>query len=159
MKFAINYSLQAAKLLRDGRIEVDYFKLPDWPEEVAEARQLRPTYVHYPLRAGRGRVQVADLDHIERMLGESDTRHVNMHLGPKASDFKNMPLDTRDPADAKRLIDAVRRDVDLVTGRFGAERVILENITWNPRRRWRIPIRVSMKETTASAASAPPAPP
>ena len=36
MSFALNYSPCAAKLLRDGEIQVALFKCPEWPELIAE---------------------------------------------------------------------------------------------------------------------------
>jgi hypothetical protein len=37
MEFALNYSPQAAQLLQEGRIEIDRYKCPDWPDvRVAE---------------------------------------------------------------------------------------------------------------------------
>ncbi|HLV36123.1 MAG TPA: hypothetical protein VKY59_13445, partial [Spirillospora sp.] len=53
MKFALNYSPQAAELLRAGDIDIDLFKCPDWPHLIEQARQQRPVYIHFPLVAGQ----------------------------------------------------------------------------------------------------------
>jgi hypothetical protein len=37
MYLAINYSAPAAKLVQTGKIDIDYFKTPDWEWMVAEA--------------------------------------------------------------------------------------------------------------------------
>ena len=53
MNFAINYSPQAGELLKQGKIEINLFKCPDWPELIQEASALAPVYVHFPLIAGQ----------------------------------------------------------------------------------------------------------
>jgi len=50
----INYSTQAADLLKQGKIQVERFKCPDWPDMIAEASQLCPVAVHVNLKAGVG---------------------------------------------------------------------------------------------------------
>ncbi len=41
-RFALNYSPQAADLLRAGQIEIDLFKCPAWPDLIAEAQAAAP---------------------------------------------------------------------------------------------------------------------
>ena len=62
MHLAINYSSAAAKLVQDGKINIDYFKTPDWDWMVEEAKTLRPVAVHFTLEAGN--------DNLERWIGK-----------------------------------------------------------------------------------------
>ena len=80
MKFAINYSPQAEKLWRDGAIQVDLFKCPDWPDLVEKVGELHAVYVHCSLQAGRGRLQSADIDLLRRWLDQTDTLVINTHF-------------------------------------------------------------------------------
>jgi len=139
MKFAINYSSEAAELLARGEIRVDLFKCPPWPDVAALARSQCATYIHYPLRAGRGAITEDVLDNIAAMLNISDTRYVNVHLAPHAGDFDGMPLDTHEHAHTERLATAMLRDIMMLVKNFGSERVILENSMWDPHPRFRIP--------------------
>jgi uncharacterized protein (UPF0276 family) len=132
---AVNYSAAAAGLFREGRIEVDRFKCPAWPDTVAAARALHPVYVHLPLRVGAGigdaidteRLQPADWGRLEALLARTDTPQVNVHLAPFASDFDGMAVDTADPANVERLYAHALRDVQALVDRFGPEHVAVEN--------------------------------
>jgi len=86
MKFALNYSPQAADLLRAGDIEIDLFKCPDWPDLVAEARSLRPVYIHYPLVAGQGNVESVGLETIADWRSKTASRYVNTHIAIRRED-------------------------------------------------------------------------
>jgi len=56
MRFAINYSPQAEKLWREGRILVDLFTSPDWHALEARAGPLHKLSVHVLLTScGRRR--------------------------------------------------------------------------------------------------------
>ncbi len=135
LQFAINYSREAADLLQAGRIQLDYFKCPAMPELVAEARKLRPTYVHFGLAAGKGigtaqdywTGQPPDWRQIEALIAQSDTRYINLHLAPNPSDYPELTGETSDPSHVNRLAEQAIRDVRDVVGRFGAGRVIVEN--------------------------------
>ncbi len=132
MKLAVNYSPQAAALLAEGRIAVDLFKLPDLPAYLEAARARCATYVHFGMRAGRGRVDAAVLDRAAELLEATDTEWVNAHLMPCQDDYPGMDLRTRTPADAQRLRASMLRDIAPLTDRFGAGRVALENGIWAP---------------------------
>ncbi len=135
MLFAINYSPQAAELVRAGRIVVDRFKCPDWPHLIAEARALLPVYVHFDLRAGGAPNGPIDWEPVEALRTSTVTPYVNLHLGPRPADFPAFPVETTDPvhvaAIAARLIEHVGAAVD----RFGADRVIVENLLSAPSHR------------------------
>ncbi len=139
MQLAVNYSLMARDLLRGGHIDLDLYKCPDTAESVRAARQDRPAYVHFALHAGAQRVAAADWAHIEHLLENSDTHYINVHIAPNLRDFPGLELDTRDPAWTERLTEATLADIDHAARRFGAERVILENVPWDPDPQYAIP--------------------
>jgi uncharacterized protein (UPF0276 family) len=140
MEFAVNYSPQAAQLLQDHQITFDRFKCAAWDDMIASARQLRPVYVHFPLRIGMGigdalnteKNQPADWRWVESLLAQTDTTFVNVHLAPIVNDFRDLPADTDQPAHIERLLEAAQRDLDSVIRRFGADKVIVENDYYNP---------------------------
>jgi uncharacterized protein len=120
MQFALNYSPQAAALLTEGKICIDRFKCPDWPDLVAEAQAIHPVYVHFDLRAGSGKLDKVDWGLIETLLAQTETACVNLHLIVPVGKFPS-------PAQAMAQMLA---DVTAFTQRFGAERVIVENIPY-----------------------------
>ena len=129
---AINFSREAASLLEAGAIRVDRWKCPPWPDLIAEARQTLPVYVHFDLIAGGGRVLTENWGAIEQMMTETDTPFVNLHLAPELVDFRYSaePL-TADQR--QRVFEQMIADVSFVVERFGAERVIVENIPYRGR--------------------------
>ena len=139
MKFALNYSPQAAELVQDGRLQVGLFKCPDIPEYVAQAASLLPTYVHFGLRAGRGPFDQSDLVRVASLIAVSATDHVSAHLAPRASDFEGMPVDTESPAHASLLVCRMLDDIAQLVDWFGAERIVLENVMWDPEPPYEIP--------------------
>lgn len=146
MNLAINYSPQAAELLAAGAIQLDLFKAPDWPDLIAESSQLWTTYVHFPLHAGAGGLDAPALDRIEGFLGQTSTHHVNMHLSPRASRF-GVDIHSQSPSDIDRLVEAMSADARVLAGRFGTERVALENLMWEPGEPHEIPCAVLLTET------------
>lgn len=120
MRFAINWSTEAAALLRAGRIEVDLFKCPDWPEVVTPARELRPSYVHFPLSIGKGQANDWDFAQIEQWLETTETTFVNCHINPTREVFpEDITLDD--------LTEPLMQEVQKLVDQFGADRVIIEN--------------------------------
>jgi uncharacterized protein (UPF0276 family) len=135
MKFAVNYSSAAADLFREGRIEVDRFKCPAWPDVIAAAQALNPVYVHLPLRVGAGIGEAidtetqkpADWQQLEPLLVHTDTPQINVHLAPFTGDFPGMPADTTDPAHVEMLYAHALHDVEALVARFGPARLVVEN--------------------------------
>jgi uncharacterized protein len=115
MKFAVNYSPQAARLLDDGAIDVDLYKCPDWPHLVATAQAQRPAYIHFPMLAGRNDIEKTGWGKIDTLLSSTATPYVNTHLAPRISDFPGMPLDTADPVHTERLVAAMFHDIGRLT--------------------------------------------
>lgn len=125
MKFAINYSPQAAQLLQTGQIAVDLFKCPPWHDLVAQAKQHCPVYVHFDWIAGRGLLADADLDALADWLEATDTPCINTHLAALRSDF---PAGAAVSPDA--VIEQAVRDIEVLGQRFGNARVIVENVPY-----------------------------
>jgi uncharacterized protein (UPF0276 family) len=124
MHFAINYSPAAADLLREGVIQLDYFKCPDWEQLVREAQALRPVYIHFPIVLGAGQASTWDFAAFERWLAQTDTAYLNSHITPL---HKHLPMGML----AEDVIETLIREVELLTARFGAERVIVENAPYD----------------------------
>lgn len=131
MKLAINYSPASAELYRQGAIVIDAFKVPDWPNLVEEAGRLCPPSVHFSLQAGSGMLEQSDWKLIDRLLAETSTPYVNLHLDAHKNDFPEIPLDTTDPTHAEMVFERLHLDTMVVVNRYGAERVIAENVPYH----------------------------
>jgi hypothetical protein len=123
MKFALNYSPQAAKLLQSGDIEIDLFKCPDWPDLVAEASALCPAYVHFPLVAGQGNVEKVGLETIADWRSRTVSRYVNTHIAIRREDMT-------DPDDPEEAVETMLRDIRPLVARFGKANVMAEHIPY-----------------------------
>ena len=131
MNFAINYSYPAAALFNEGRIPLDYFKVPNWPHLIAEARPHRPLAVHFDLDAGSGRLaEQADWEQIERLLAETSTPHVNLHLDPLAEHYPGVSVHDPTPAQSAEVVERLLADVWAAVERFGPGHVIVENVPY-----------------------------
>jgi uncharacterized protein (UPF0276 family) len=135
MDFAVHYSVPAAALFNAGAIAVDRFKCPAWPDLVAQVQARYPLYIHFPLRVGRGTgpidtdtKQAPDWDGIDRLLTQSGIPCVNVHLEPTVHEHPDIPIDSHDSGHAETLTGALIRDVREVVARYGAQRVIAENV-------------------------------
>jgi uncharacterized protein (UPF0276 family) len=135
MEFALNYSHAAAQLLGEGRIQIDCFKCPAWPNLIAKAQGISKIYVHFPLKVGTGiggavdteTKQPADYAKIEAMLAQTGTPLVNAHLEPTVEDYPDIPADTVQAAHVEMLTEHAIRDVRGLVERFGPGRVVVEN--------------------------------
>jgi uncharacterized protein (UPF0276 family) len=131
MKLAINYSTQAAALLAAGKIQLDRFKCPDWPDMIAEAQTQLPVAVHFTLTAGSGKLKkTADWDFIAGLLDQTHTPYVNLHLSPTLKYFPDYSVDKLSHAQSKKVFKAMRKDVRAAVREFGPERVIVENVPY-----------------------------
>jgi uncharacterized protein (UPF0276 family) len=131
VEFALNYSPQAVDLLRDGSITLDRLKCPDWPDLVAESLAAHPSYVHFGLIAGAGRMDKRDWTLVDKLLSDTDTPYVNMHLAPRLTDFPHLPAAELDsPAWREAAISQMFADVEYVVARYGKDRVIVENVPY-----------------------------
>lgn len=126
MRFALNYSPQAADLLAGGSIHIDLFKCPDWPDLVADAEKTRPVYIHFPIQVGKGTVMNLDLSEIEEWIARTETIFVNAHFTPSNEVFGKH-------GDMDQIAAIAYEELTRLVQRFGAERVILENVPYNNR--------------------------
>ena len=144
MEFAANYCQATSELLQAGQVQIDRFKCPPWPDLVATAQEEHPIYVHFSLRVGAGVGDAIDCDtggsvdwkKIETLVAQTDTRHINLHLMPFVDDHPFIPIDSTEAVHIETLTECAIKDVRAVVERFGAERVIVENIPffgdWGP---------------------------
>ncbi len=130
MGLAINFSPQAAQLLADGKIHIDRFKCPDWPDMIEEASALAPVYVHFPLDAGTLSGRSCNLDAVEAMARATRTPFVNYHLVAYARDFTDASPESDDPPVTGTVLERACTELSRAVERFGDERVIVENIPY-----------------------------
>ncbi len=127
MHLAINYSLAAAKLVKAGVIDIDYFKAPDWDWLVNDALQLKPVAVHFTLEAGNGSLKQVDWDMVSRLSQTTGTPYINLHLDARQSYYPGLRVDTVDITEVDKLYEIIASEIMGVVDRFGPEHVIVEN--------------------------------
>jgi uncharacterized protein len=140
MKFALNYSLPALALWRDDPLAFDLLKLPAWDQLVGEVSAAHPSYVHFPLSVTGGDSTVYDgeikrpvnFSRIERLMAQTDTPLVNLHLTPSIRDNPDLAPNDFSLATAEEITRRMIYDVSTLTRHFGAENVIAENDTGGP---------------------------
>ncbi len=136
MEFAINYSPLLGEMVQAGDVQVERFKCPAWPDLLEEAMKTRPVYVHFPLEVGGGigapfdgEVKApADLERIAELMEMTGTPYVNTHFVPARKHYPDIPHDSRDPRHIEQVISNTLRDLEPLIERFGAERVLVENV-------------------------------
>lgn len=136
MEFAVNYSPILAELVQEGKVCIDRFKCPAWPDLLAEARQVLPVYIHFPLTIGNGtggpiddeQKQPADLDRFAELLEQTGTPLVNTHFVPAAANYPGIDISSHSARDIERVLSNTLRDLEPLLKRFGPERVTIENI-------------------------------
>jgi len=124
IRLAVNYSAAAAHLVQTGRADIDLFKCPDRVSLLREARRQRPVYVHFPLYAGRRMGGITDLDAVAERLAQTGTPYVNAYLDPQVMPQAGL---------VSGMFDAIQRtvrDVEGLVARFGAARVVVENVPY-----------------------------
>ncbi|GAA0610248.1 hypothetical protein GCM10009001_29440 [Virgibacillus siamensis] len=131
MKYAVNYSPETYKLVKDDSIQIDMFKCPDFDSNLIRIAQTsRPAYVHFDLNAGRGDLDNVDWTNIEKLLEETDTHYINVHLVAFAKDYPHIDINTQDAKQINEVAERVIKDINIVTERFGSDRVIAENVIY-----------------------------
>lgn len=128
MKFALNYSPQAAQLLKSGAIEVDLFKCPDWEDLATEAGAFKPVYIHFPFEAGKRTVEPQQMEAARAWRDRTGTPFINTHITPVYNRLKNAD-------DVDEVVSVVLEDVMPRVDYFGADKVIAENIPYPERNR------------------------
>ena len=130
MLLAINYSTQAAALLAENRIHIDRFKCPDWPNLIAEASLQRPVGVHFTLTAGRAKLEAMDWCLVERLMNQTGTPFVNLHLEPQSEEFPEFSPKMELPDQVEQVIEHMIAEVNRAARLFGPEKVIVENVPY-----------------------------
>jgi uncharacterized protein len=127
VKIAINFS-QAACALRDqGRLAVDLFKCPDWPDHWDAFAQAGPVYIHFRHMAGAGRMRHVHWRSTASMRKKSATPFVNLHIAPYLHWLREVwPAMSGEPL-ATDLYALARDDIEGAARKFGAENIIIEN--------------------------------
>lgn len=136
MLLAVNYSPQAAALLERGVVDFDLFKCPPWPEVIRAARRHRPVFVHFDHRAGQGPPEEEAVGETARLLAATATPFANTHLAPLRADLDLAGTGSGDTGTSERAELALARvlpDVERLVGRFGGDRVTVENVPWERR--------------------------
>jgi len=137
IRYATNYSPQAAALVDEGVIDIDVFKCPaPWdpvvrehrPGLVDEARAVRPVYVHFPLNV----LNLAGIDwrQVDEALLTTETAYVNVHLFATTADFPDIDAGSVDDVDCDRVAEAMIEGAGQVAARYGAGKVIGENVVY-----------------------------
>jgi uncharacterized protein (UPF0276 family) len=140
MKFAVNYSPLLAELVQAGQVSIEWYKCPAWPDLVAEAKKTLPAYIHFPLGIGMGQGSPmdaeihapADLDRFAALMEATGTPFINTHFIAPATIYPGLPIDSRTPKHVRRVLDGALRDLEPLVRRFGAEKVLVENIINEP---------------------------
>ncbi|MFG6149689.1 multinuclear nonheme iron-dependent oxidase [Halobacillus sp. B23F22_1] len=131
MKFAINYSPEAQQLIDQSMINIDLFKCPDFDKSlVQQAEKSRPSYIHFDLNAGQGNLNSFDWLQVEEFLSLTSTPFINLHLVAYSKDFPSIESTSLKEKDIEQVKNLVIKDIQQVVDRFGAERVILENVVY-----------------------------
>lgn len=130
INLAINYSHQAAELVKNNIIEIDRFKCPDWVDLIAEASQYCSVAVHFELRAGAGKLHKADWDKILRLMKQTNTPYLNLHMNPSIKNYPDIPVDSTNPADIAFITEKIVGDINQAAQYVGAENVIVENVPY-----------------------------
>lgn len=124
MRFAINYSPQAERLWREGRIQVDLFKCPDWPDLVARVGTIHKRYVHCALITWRGELDRINFAELQRWLDSTETLVINTHFALAQSDFVDSSVTP------EAVIQRAARILSPLCDRFGAENIVIENLRY-----------------------------
>lgn len=134
MKFAVNYSPEALLLRDAGQIFFDLVKLPAWPKVINEVSGKYPCYIHFPLKIGRGKGVIDNetkervkWKKIEKMMRQTKTPLVNLHVELTAKHFPDIPLKSTAPNHFAKVIETTLHDLCEAVGHFGSENVIIEN--------------------------------
>ncbi len=121
MRLAVNYSPQSSRLLSEGKIKLDLFKCPDWPDLVKTALTEHATYVHFSLATLSHNLEETNWQVISDLLELTGTKNVNLHL------LSEPTLDPHNPEQVQKALQEIIGLVNMVIDRFGSERIVIEN--------------------------------
>lgn len=103
---------------------MDVFKTAPFPEHL-QATEGLPRYVHFPFDAGAA-TQPLTLDEAEKWLEATGTTLVNTHMNARAADFGGKTGGSLQEA----VRDRFMRHLTWLSDRFGAARVVAENVVY-----------------------------
>ncbi|HET8984251.1 MAG TPA: hypothetical protein VFN03_00705, partial [Trueperaceae bacterium] len=110
-RLAVNFSPQAAGLVASGAVTVDLFKVPDWPELIAAARELLPVYVHFPNQIGAAR-EKPEVVLAAELLRDTGTVNLNVHCAPSRERFPDIEVGATDAASLAAVTAALASDLE-----------------------------------------------
>ena len=126
MRFAVNYSTKAGILVKDGKIDCDLFKCPEWDGLLKAATPIKPVYLHLDITVGRDRLHKLNFERLREMLVETATPHVNCHLA-------GMPdLKAGNKAHHDKLLSQWVKELEVLKREFSGYPVISENLPFEP---------------------------
>ncbi|MFZ3151476.1 MAG: DUF692 family multinuclear iron-containing protein [Anaerolineaceae bacterium] len=126
MKFAVNYSLKFETLYKQGLIDADLLKCPEWKGVVNASLRLKPVYVHFEIGVGNGGVSKLDFDLIKRMLAATATPHLNCHL------VGNSALNPEKKADQNKQVQVWINEMHILQEQVPGYRLVAENLPCSP---------------------------
>ncbi len=130
IQLAINYSHEAASLLSQGKLSVDRFKTPDWPDIIEEASRNCQVAVHFDLFTANRSLRTTDWARCEAIMEATRTPYLNLHLSAERVDFPKFPVHAPKKRQSNRVLEKLLTDVQAVVSHIGKERVIVENIPY-----------------------------
>ena len=128
-RLAVNFSPQAAGLVAAGTVKVDAFKVPDWDDLIAAARELLPVYVHFPNQIGAAR-EKPEVERAARLMRDTGTVNFNVHCAPSRERFPDIAVGAHDPASLRAVAAALAADLEPACSQFGSHNVVIENLIY-----------------------------
>lgn len=128
-RLAVNFSPQAARLVGTGAVVVDVFKVPDWDDLIATARELLPVYVHFPNQIGAAR-EKPELERATRLMRDTGTVNFNVHSAPSRERFPDIAVGAHDARALAQVAAALAADLEPACRLFGSHNVIVENLIY-----------------------------
>lgn len=128
-RLAVNFSPQAAGLVASGAVTVDLFKVPDWDELIAAAREVLPVYVHFPYQIGAAR-EKPEVERAAALMRDTGTVNLNVHCAPSRERFPDIAVGAADPASLATVAAALAADLEPACQAFGSHNVVVENLIY-----------------------------
>lgn len=128
-RLAVNFSPQAAALVASGAITVDLFKVPDWDDLIAAARELLPVFVHFPYQIGAAR-ETPDVERAALLMRDTGTANLNVHCAPSRERFPDVAVGAFDAASLTAVAAALAADLEPACRTLESHNVIVENLIY-----------------------------
>jgi len=128
-QLTVNFSPQAAALVASGAVTVDLFKVPDWEDLIAAAREVLPVHVHFPNQIGAAR-EKPQVDRAAVLMRDTGTVNFNVHCAPSRERFPDIAVGASDAASLATVAAALTADLEPACSAFGSHNVIVENLIY-----------------------------